>query len=315
MLHGWITGRLALLFALFCLLCGQAQAQSTSTVDTAVCDMLRRFGVRVDSNALPALIAEALARTADPGARLVTATNLAPALELDVEQWPEGILYTRPNAVGAGLAARFVDAMVSSGRSNETGVVLDLRGIGGDGYADAAQLAGPLATTNACLFRLHDATGRVVQVFSAPVSNAVTYPPLMVVTDRETHGAAEALAAVVQRCHRALLIGEPTRGEPAARAVLTLATNLHVLVATRWVRLPDGSDYGGQGVIPDIAVERDEVTAVVPKDLQAWRRKPASARARRDLELVKRVAEDPPLRRAVDIMLGLRAVRLATVED
>lgn len=290
------------------------QAQ-TAAVERTACEQLAACGVPFDTNRVQILWLEALARTCDPGAALVTAPDaVAPTgAPVHVEHWPEQITYVRPAALAAATVAPVAAALAGGSDSNATGVVLDLRNAGGDAYAAIGRLAASMVVTGTPLFTLAALVGtndeRVVQAEGAGVTGRCA--ALMVIVNRDTREAAEALAACLKGRPRVMLLGEPTRGESAVRTVVEPAPGVAIRVATHRVRMADGRDYAGTGVPPDIAVQPGSPSAVVLDNPAGWHRHPLSERALRDVQLGRRVAPDAALQRAVDILLGLRAVRSA----
>jgi carboxyl-terminal processing protease len=143
------------------------------------------------------------------------------------------------------------------------GIVLDLRSNGSpDDFDGAAHLAGLFLPSGTPLFSLHDARGQAqpyASVAPGPDSFAgMTLPaaPLVVLTDKRTAGAAEALAAAL-RSHAALVLGEATAGRGGLFAARSLDSGQVLRYLTGEVFLPDGTTLWEHPVVPDIDVTAD----------------------------------------------------------
>lgn len=85
--------------------------------------------------------------------------------------------------------------------------------------------------------------------------------PVAVLVNRQTAGAAEALAAVLRETGTGLVLGSKTAGQAAVAEEFPLKNGQRLRIATAPVRLGDGSVLAAQGVKPDIQVDvsgRDE---------------------------------------------------------
>lgn len=88
---------------------------------------------------------------------------------------------------------------------------------------------------------------------------------LVTLTDSDTAGAAEVIAAVLRTQAKALVIGQPTRGEAVEFAEVSLPSGRKLRIAVAEVALPDKVRVFPGGVAPDIAVEvtADETARVL----------------------------------------------------
>lgn len=232
----------------------------------------------------------------------VDATN-RPTLDA-VELWPEGLAYLKVNALRSGSGAELLAHL--GALTDRAGVILDLRGADGGDLDAAAALASPFRCPGDPLFVLHDVRNR------DPVTYAATAVPpfraaLMVLTDRDTCGAAEALAACCRGVPGVMLIGTATRGDARVRELLPMPDGDFLYLATRRVAPVDRPSYETVGVTPDITVTVFEPGAALAGELPLHNRTP-SAKTVRDRELMLRVNHDAVLRRATDILLGLKAI-------
>ena len=134
-------------------------------------------------------------------------------------------------------------------------IVLDLRGCAeSNDFATAAEMAGRFVAKGKPLFKLVGPGGKEVRAFMS--NQDATYAGLLVVLiDRETAGAAEAVAGVLRHSDKSILIGESTAGRPFDYAELPLPSGNILSVAVAEAALPDQSPLSRNGLEPDLPVE------------------------------------------------------------
>ena len=221
-----------------------------------------------------------------------------------VELWPEGLAYLKINALGAGSGNEVMEHLRCL--ADRTGVILDLRGADGADQESVAALASPFRCPGEALFSVSDMRGRELAAYTA-TSTPPCRVPLMVLTDRGTRGSAEALAACCRDVAGVMTIGAATRGDPQLRALLPLPDASFLYVATRRLVPAGRATYAGTGVEPDIEVSDFDPGTFANGD-SPFRGRVASDKTVRDHELMLRVNHDVVLRRAADILLGLKAL-------
>jgi Peptidase family S41 len=93
---------------------------------------------------------------------------------------------------------------------------------------------------------------------------------LVALTDRDTAGNAEIIAAVLRTHVRAMVIGQQTKGEAVEFAELPLSGGKHLRVAVAEVSLPDNVAVFPGGVKPDLAVDvaQETTNEVLKKELE-----------------------------------------------
>ena len=136
--------------------------------------------------------------------------------------------------------------------------------------------------------------------------------PLMVLVDEETTGAAELLAAVLAgSVQGAMIIGRETAGDPLIREPVSLPTGGYALLAKRQIRTGDGTVYDGAGgVAPDVTITDAALDETVyePEAPVLRKGKTLSDEEKEDKALRERTRNDTYLRRATDVLLGLKAL-------
>jgi hypothetical protein len=161
--------------------------------------------------------------------------------------------YLRIATVAEGLADALAQAHRELSRTGSlVGLVLDVRYANGENYEAVAAVTGLLSDKPSPLLRLDDA---VIPV--RPAAERVGLPAAVLV-NRQTIGAAEALAAALRFKGAALILGSETAGAAAAKQEFTLATGHKLRIAAAPVKLADGTPLAPKGVQPDIAVTVSE---------------------------------------------------------
>lgn len=280
--------------------------------------VLKARGVPVEPRAATRVATEAVVRLADPGALFFdeagaaafeaaqtgSATN-PPALQ----DLGEGIVLLKAAGINDSVAALTATGLARAA-SLGGGFILDCRGAGGTNVTAVDAMAAPFAAPDTFLYAVQDAAGEDLELHAAPPAPAAAVPVLML-TDSRTTGAAELLAAVLARNRGVMLVGAATKGDPARRELAALAGAGYAFMATgRFVR-PDGSTWAGTGIAPHVRVPADApARPEFRTNLTSRTGKPLDALARRHLELFSRVRSDPGLARAVDLLLGLKALAI-----
>jgi len=125
---------------------------------------------------------------------------------------------------------------------NVRGLILDLRFAQGNDFSSVPAIASIFIPDATMLFRIQ--RGKSSQNYQISPSTGASDIPLLVLINHETKGAAEALAAVLQDQHRALLIGNSaTAGQLFETSDVTLSNGQILRLATGKIILghQDGS--------------------------------------------------------------------------
>jgi hypothetical protein len=182
------------------------------------------------------------------GSAAMVASEVPPVSKSSV--FEGDILYVRVARVGAGLAEAISTAYRKPGTTNKLkGVALDLRYTGGNDYAAAMAAADLFMRKQQPLLNWGNG-----MVQSKPRTDAIGVP-VAVLVNRQTAGAAEALAAVLREAGAGLILGSRTAGEAMVSEEFPLKNGERLRIATAGVQLADGSALSDQGLKPDITVE------------------------------------------------------------
>jgi C-terminal processing protease CtpA/Prc len=128
------------------------------------------------------------------------------------------------------------------------GLVIDLRYARGDDYAAAAKVADLFVKGGEPLLKLG-----TNEIRSTEKSKPVDLP-LAVLANKETRGAAEALAALLREADAGLVLGSTTAGEARVFETFTLSTGQQIKIGTVPVQVGEQKTIPSKGLAPDIAV-------------------------------------------------------------
>ncbi|HNR93240.1 MAG TPA: S41 family peptidase [Kiritimatiellia bacterium] len=179
------------------------------------------------------------------------------------------------------------------------GVVLDLRSAAGASREETCRILSQFFPSERELFRMVPLSGDPEICLSEGASPRTL--PTMVLVDETTAGGAELLAAGLQSSETGtMILGRRTAGDFLLREVLELNGSHAMLVASRILKFPDGREYrANEGLTPDIVVEG----------------RPSGATDQAEEEIHPRLKNDPALRRACDLLQGLRVLKIKFRED
>ncbi len=158
--------------------------------------------------------------------------------------------YVRLNRIGPGVGSQALEAIKSS--KNLKGLVLDLRFARGNDYAAAVELVGVFLGTEKPVLQWGE------HVAKTAARSEVVELPLAVLVNRQTTGAAEALAGALREQQLALLIGSRTAGQAVIFDDFPLSNGQHLKIAHQQVMLAGGQAINPSGLAPDITVDVDE---------------------------------------------------------
>ena len=234
---------------------------------------------------------------------------------LDVESLPAGMGYARASGIHAGAGKEIVSTLEAWQAEGKFGAILDLRGVGGRAEEEVGTIARGFADKNSGkLYEYSKRDGSEIQGHGIGASSETPRLgiPLMVLVDEGTTGAAELLAAVLGGGVKgAMIIGRETSGDPLLREPHKLSTGRYALLATRRLETADGTVYAGaNGVRPDVAIGAAALDETVyePDEPVLRKGKTLSEEEKEDRALRDRTRNDVYLRRATDVLLGLKAL-------
>ena len=157
--------------------------------------------------------------------------------------------YLRVARVAPGLAEQLKSDYEKLNATNKLkGLVLDLRFADGHDFTAAANAADRFLSKEQPLLSWEEDSAH-----STAKSDAIDVP-VSVLINRQTVGAAEALAAVLRETDGSVLIGARTAGQAHVFKEFNLANGQRLRVATGQVQVGTGKSLSARGVTPDIEV-------------------------------------------------------------
>ena len=167
--------------------------------------------------------------------------------------------YVRFGRILSGADKAFRDAYHGLATTNKLkGLVLDLRFSDGTDYSTAVALADRFFTDEQSLVDWGEGWKK-----STAKTNAITLP-VAVLVNRNTSGAAEALAGILRHREIGLLIGTNTAGQASMAKEFPLKTGQRLRLAVAPLKVADGKELPFTGIKADIEVE------VSSEDELAW---------------------------------------------
>lgn len=248
--------------------------------------------------------------TTSTGVTVTLAAQQLPVVEL-AERLPNSFLYIKVNGLYAGGGPAISTELQNWAAKNKGGIILDLRGAGGDDLDGVGKVAGLFVKSGETLLVRDDGgdQGRASVVADAGAKPLAL--PLMVLVDAATRGASEVLAAALAGSVKgAMLVGETTAADPMIREFIKLESGDELFIATRKIHAGSVVYDGRTGVKPDVAVNVGRAFSEYEAEPAAEHRRALLDQELQDYALRNRIKGDPVLRRAVDILLGLKALNI-----
>ena len=234
-----------------------------------------------------------------------------PAVAL-AEVWTNSVGYIKVDRVVEGTGQE-VESILRGWEARQlSGAMLDLRNADGDSLAAVARIAGLFARAEAGLLTTRGLDGVIRETWYAPKPphTALTMPTLVLV-NKETLGAAEALALVLREAGSgAMLVGEATQGDLALRQWSEFPGGSKAWLRFRTLEIAGQPHDGTRGVTPHVEVEDADILPAVLEPVERAHKKVDDASWRTTLALRERIGKDALLRRASDILQGLKALNI-----
>jgi hypothetical protein len=165
------------------------------------------------------------------------------------------IAYLRLGSLSSANLQALDKSLSAFGTKNVNAVIVDLRASGTTSdFGLASEFAKRFCPRGKTIFTLRKPAGRQDRVFHSERDPAFR-GLLMVLTDGDTAGAAEAIAAALRFHDKALVIGQPTAGRAAEYSDLSLPNGKILRLAVAEMVSPDGRSLFPEGVKPDLPVD------------------------------------------------------------
>lgn len=216
----------------------------------------------INDEAKQRALLEGLVRRLSPG---VSITGPGPVAAKAVYPYLAEILdgrigYVRPGLFDDATLEQMDAALRSFSEKKLAAVILDLRAIpSGSEFDAAANFARRFCPRGKILFSVQKPAAKQERILSCdqdPLFDGI----VVLLTDADTSGAAEVLAATLRVNAGALIVGADTSGEAVEFADVPLAGGRSLRVAVSQAVLPDGKPIFPGGVKPDVAISLPQGT-------------------------------------------------------
>jgi carboxyl-terminal processing protease len=186
---------------------------------------------------------------------------------VDSKRLPGDIGYVSLSEFSRGASSKIADAIRSLEAEGQLkGLILDLRDNPG-GLLDEAGLVASQFIDKGTVTIEREKGGKE-QVLEAQPGGVALDVPLAVLVNRGSASASEIVSGAIKENGRGKLIGEQTFGKGTVQMPQTLSdgSELRVTIA-EWLT-PNKEQINGQGIVPDIVVERTQADFVDGRDPQ-----------------------------------------------
>lgn len=202
---------------------------------------------------------EGLAARLPRGVMLLPAKQNMPSEALSAPFYSEilagRVAYVRVGSLNAANLQALDKSLGSFASKNVNALIVDLRASPATtDLALAAEFAKRFCPKDKTLLTLHKSATHQDRIFSSDRDPGFR-GLVMVLTDGDTAGAAEAIAAALRFYNKALVIGQATAGRAAEYSDLALPSGKVLRVAVAEMISPDGRSLFPEGMKPDLPVE------------------------------------------------------------
>lgn len=211
----------------------------------------------LDESSKQKALLEGLLRRLAPGASIVTAESAEAHPEpvpFLAEILDDRAGYIRPGKLDAETLSQLDASLANFSEKKLPAVILDLRAVaGGSAFESAADFARRFCPKGRMLFSIQKPSAKQERILTSNQGPAFE-GTIVVLTDPDTSGAAEALAATLRINAGAMIIGSDTAGEAVEFSEVPLGGGKILRVAVSQVVLSENATIFPGGVKPDIAI-------------------------------------------------------------
>lgn len=212
---------------------------------------------KTDEKAQQRATLEGIVRRLSPGATIVSASHELPKADATpflAEILDSHIAYLRVGELTKNNLTQIDAALNGYADRKIDAVVIDLRGVPQSAdFETAAEFARRFSPKGKLLFSIQKPSAKQERIFTSN-QDPIFHGILIVLTDADTTGAAEVLAATLRQNAEAMIIGSDTTGEAVEFADVPLGGKATMRVAVAQVVLPESGPIYPKGVKPDVAV-------------------------------------------------------------
>lgn len=171
----------------------------------------------------------------------------------------EKIGYVKLSVFQERSAKDLEDALVDLEKQGMDSIILDLRNDPGGLLNVAADVAGKFLPAGEMIVYTKGRDNRQNMEFRARDKRPRTDIPMVVLVDQGSASASEIVAGAMQDLKRAVIVGVKTFGKGSVQTVIPLSDGSAIRLTTSKYYTPGGRSIHGQGIIPDLVIEREQI--------------------------------------------------------
>ena len=205
------------------------------------------------------------------------------------------------------------------------GIVLDLRNNPG-GELQSAIGVSDLFIDQGVIVKTRARNNSNEQIFRATPGDSANGIPIVVLVNEGSASASEIVAGALQDHRRAIIMGTKTFGKGSVQTILSVDKDTTLKLTTHRYYTPADRSIQAQGIIPDISVERREISEAEDEDeqieslreadlegsLDNQNENDAEQQQEVDAQVSPAVRNDYQLQEALNLLKGLRIARQYT---
>jgi carboxyl-terminal processing protease len=166
--------------------------------------------------------------------------------------------YIRLSVFQERSAKDLEDALVELEKKGMDSLILDLRNDPGGLLNVAADVTGKFLPAGEMIVYTKGRDKRQSMEFKAKDKKPRTGYPLVVLVDQGSASGSEIVAGAIQDHKRGIIVGTKTFGKGSVQTVIPLSDGSGLRLTTSKYYTPGGRSIHGEGIIPDIVIEREE---------------------------------------------------------
>ncbi len=176
----------------------------------------------------------------------------------------DGFLWLRASQFQGDTGTEAITAVETAlTQGSIKGVVIDLRNNPGGVLGASVALAGAFLDRGLVVYTKgrHPKSAENYQASPGDILNGA---PIVVLINGGSASASEIVAGALQDRGRAIIMGTRSFGKGSVQTILPVSDTRAVKLTTALYYTPNGRSIQAEGIIPDIVVERAEITSIEP---------------------------------------------------
>lgn len=167
---------------------------------------------------------------------------------------PTNIAHIEVSHFSSRTGAEIVSALEDIVASDVSGIILDLRDNPGGVLEAAVDLASQFLDEGIVVYVI-DGKGNK-ETWEVREGGLATDLPLAVLVNGNSASGSEVVAGALQDHGRGIVVGTKTLGKGRVNHFHELSDGSAIYITTAWWYTPNGRQIEGQGILPDVTVER-----------------------------------------------------------